>query len=300
VPLLPTRAARPLALANGPVNEATWRLPAVTLAPGVTWAFRTNTRPCHCPTSQRGGRLEWSTPTSGAGGPASTPARAPPRPRVALRPYAAAPARRRPPARHRDVGSTTARPPLRRCSPIWVASDPRDAPTARHHARASVPCACGRRAARQRDRLGGAPRRGRRAAAVGRPRRLRVVPGGTVRPPADPPRAGRRHVRPSPSPPTLRARQQGGLPPPTTCRVHRPIKGAHVIWVTFLLRVYAIMESVTNHGAPLQRRFRCVRARFRGLRTVRSASTGSLQEIKETTVTMSFADSAMSRAHETA
>jgi len=34
--------------------------------------------------------------------------------------------------------------------------------------------------------------------------------------------------------------------------------------------------------------------------TERSASTGSLQEIKETKVTMSVADSAMSRAHETA
>jgi len=68
----------------------------------------------------------------------------------------------------------------------------------------------------------------------------------------------------------------------------------------YVLGVYAIMESVTNHGAPLQRRFRCVRARFRGLGTERSASTGSLQEIKETKVTMNVADSAMSRAHETA
>jgi len=67
-----------------------------------------------------------------------------------------------------------------------------------------------------------------------------------------------------------------------------------------ILGEYAIMESVTNHGAPLQRRFRCVRARFRGLGTERSASTSSLQEIKETKVTMSVADSAMSRAHETA
>jgi len=58
----------------------------------------------------------------------------------------------------------------------------------------------------------------------------------------------------------------------------RDVEGALVS----LLGVYAIMESVTNHGAPLQRRFRCVRARFRGLGTERSASTGSLQEKKET------------------
>jgi len=48
-----------------------------------------------------------------------------------------------------------------------------------------------------------------------------------------------------------------------------------------VLGVYAIMESVTNHGAPFQQRFKCARARFRGLGTERSASTGSSYKKKK-------------------
>ena len=159
-------------------------------------------RRCRCARRRRGAFIQASTPSAGAGGPASTTARMPPCPRVDNHPAAAA--------------ST---PPRR-----WSARS-----RAPHRRRAAMRGrrSCVRAAAAL---LVGATALAAPPAAVGVPL---PSPVGWRRPPLPPP-----------------CSTAGGLPSLTTRHVHLPIKGAHVIWVTFLTllpwTIVAVFDAIDH------------------------------------------------------